>query len=115
MMTTTQNKSTTHARNRVTGPASSSEKTIPSGVRMTRVLVFTLRSSLREKQRQQHEFDAAEPDFHGVGDHRLVVLRQKRFNDTGPNEQYRDSEDQRDQITRNSAQPCPQRVAVAPT
>src|SRR5262245_10357937 len=93
-----QARSTTQARKRVTGPASSSEKAIPSGVRMSKVLVLPLRMEwlrqfrafcprLREEQGQHHQLDEAEGDFAPVGDDRLVILREECLHEAGPHQQ----------------------------
>src|SRR5205809_7683987 len=117
--------STAHARNRVTGPASSSENTMPSGVRMSSVLVlpwrigsmasvecrvpFRLQSPLAagpgEEQREQAEFDGAKTDLGPVRDDRFVILGEERLDKPGPHQQNAHAKYQRHQIAREVPQP----------
>ena len=59
------NRSMNHARNRVTGPASSCENTIPSGVRMESVLAFMIEfrvpSSGFRRSAERSGFSNSEP------------------------------------------------------
>src|SRR5204863_3690795 len=118
---------TAQARNRVTGPASSSENTMPSGVRMSSVLVLPWRiesvSSVEsrlpfrvriplgagsgEEQREQAELDRAKTDLGPVRDDRFVILREARLDKPGPHQQNAHAKYQRHQIAREVPQPGP--------
>src|SRR5947208_12328514 len=90
-------RSISHARNRLIGPASNCANRMPSGVRISSVLVFGVlmrtSSCLCEKEHQQHQFHRAKCDLRGIWDDRLVILRKKRFDEPGPNQHHSDAAD----------------------
>src|SRR5580765_5604890 len=116
----TQRTSTIQAANRVTGPASSWEKTMPSGVAISKVFVFewsrrarklsslrltSMRSGSAQEKDEQNEFHYAKTNFHPIRNDRLVVLREKRFDEASPYQHQNDSEDECDHIAGNGSQP----------
>src|SRR5262249_21497564 len=114
--------SITHARKRVIGPASTSANSTPSGVRMTnrrwavsgmkRLVVRNTRSHQEKEQREK--LDAAKRDFHRIRQHRLVVLREERLDDSGPHEQYRRSSGEGEQVFGNRTHAFAPRCWIAP-
>src|SRR5213594_3894689 len=92
--------STAQARKRLIGPASSWEKRIPSGVRMSRVLVLLIgfTTGAGQKHNQQNELEGAESNFHPIGNHRLMILRKERFNKSRPHQHDGDTPDQRNEV-----------------
>src|ERR1039458_8613421 len=104
------------ARKRVIGPASASENSTPSGVRMTRrrcAALFT-RASPHQEEEQSEQLDAAEGDLDRVGQHRLMILREERFHDPGPDQQERGARRDGEQVFRNGPHARAPRRAVAP-
>src|SRR5207247_10431780 len=61
-------------------------------------LLSRLASRLREEQGQQTQFDRAETDFDPVRNERFVILGEKRFHKTGPDQHDAHAKNQRHQI-----------------
>src|SRR4051794_153761 len=87
---TMQQRSTTQARNRWVTPARVSEKVTPSGVRIGSVLAIgsgILPAGFRQEQDEENQLHDAEAYFQLVGNYGLVILREERFDESGPDQE----------------------------
>ena len=121
--------STAHASARVTGVASSYEKTTPSGVsivsellrRRHRASAFPLPRPPQRNAVSAISSQMPNPILSPYGNHRPVVLRDERLDDPGPHQHHRRAGHDREQIRadqRGSApcasDGCPTRSARPP-